>query len=99
MAKLPTKHLDLLKQELNKWEAFNRLNSNPDYLNFLKPLLQSALNNIWPDPAEADFDRKYIIQFARAKAYKEIFDILETSGSMIDNIRKQIVEPEKNYSI
>jgi hypothetical protein len=89
----------LLKQELTKWEAFNRLQGNPDYQTFLKPLLQSAFNNIWPDPAEDNFEKKYVIQYARAKAYKEIHDLLETSEAMIKNIRTQVSQPDKNYEI
>ena len=89
----------LLKQELNKWEAYNRLQGNPDYQLHLKPLLESAFNNKWPDPAQEDFDRKYIIDFARAKAFMEIYILLETSKTMIENIRKQMNQPEKNYEI
>jgi hypothetical protein len=89
----------LLSQELRKWEAFNRLQGNPDYQQFLKPLLQAAFNNLWPDPAQDDFEKKYHIEYARAKAYMEIFNLLETSKTMIENIRKQMSEPEKNYAI
>jgi len=91
--------LTVLKQELGKWEAFNRLQGNPDYQQYLKPLLQQALNNLWPDPAQPDFEKKYHIEYARAKAYQEIYNILETSKTMIENIRKQMSEPEKNYQI
>ena len=90
---------NLLKQELDKWEAFNRLNSQPEYLNFLKPLLQQAFSNLWPDPAQPDFQNKYVIEYSRAKAYKEIYDLMETAGKMAENIRKQMSEPEKNYAI
>ena len=89
----------LLSQELRKWEAYNRLQGNPDYQLHLKPLLEQAFHNLWPDPAQPDFDRKYIIEYSRAKAYKEIYDLLETSKTMIENIRKQMSEPEKNYVI
>jgi hypothetical protein len=89
----------LLKQELSKWEAYNRLQGNPDYQQYLKPLLEQAFHNLWPDPAQQDFERKYIIEYSRAKAYKEIYDLLSTSKTMIENIRKQMSEPEKNYAI
>ena len=89
----------LLSQELRKWEAFNRLQGNPDYQTYLKPLLQSAFLNKWPDPSQPEFDRKYIIEFSRAMAYQELFNLFETSKLMIENIRKQMSEPEKNYAI
>src|SRR3990167_115449 len=92
------KRQELLKQEWGKWEAFNRLSGNPDYQSYLKPLLES-IRNKWPDPAQEGFDRKYIIEFARAQAYLEIYNLMETSGKMIENIRKQMEEPEKNYAI
>jgi hypothetical protein len=89
----------LLKQELGKWEAFNRLANNPDYQLHLKPLLLSALNNKWPDPVQPNFDKIYPVEYARAKAFQEIYTLMETSKTMIENIRKQMNEPEKNYVI
>jgi hypothetical protein len=91
--------LTLLKQELLKWEAFNRICKSEDYLLYLKPLLQQALNNKWPDPAQQDFDKKYIIEYSRAKAYEEIFNLMELAEGMIKNLRKQMDEPERNYEI
>jgi len=32
-------------------------------------------------------------------AYKEIYTLMETAGQMEQNIRKQMDEPTKNYSI
>lgn len=91
--------LTLLKQELLKWEAFNRMSHSQDYLEYLKPLLNQALHNKWPDPAQEDFDKKYIIEYSRAMAYKEIYDIMETAEAMIKNLTKQIKDPQKNYEI
>jgi hypothetical protein len=61
--------------------------------------LQSALNNKWPDPAQDDFDKKYIIEYSRAKAYEEVFNLMELAEKMIVNLRKQISDPDKNYAI
>jgi hypothetical protein len=96
MVKQDSPHLTLLKQELLKWEAFNRISQSTDYQQHLKPLLTGAFNNKWPDPAQQDFDRKYIIEYSRAMAYKEIFDILDTAQSMIKNLNLQLALPEKN---
>ena len=88
-----------LKQELLKQEALSRINKSQDYLQHLKPELETAFTNKWPDPSQKDFDRKYVIEFARANAYKEIFNKLATADHMIEAITKQIAEPEKNYEI
>ena len=85
--------------ELLKQEAYNRLAANPDYLNHLKPLLLSAFSNLWPDPAQPDFDRKYIIQYSKAMAFKEVYDLLETAKGRIEAIREKMAEPKKNYEI
>jgi hypothetical protein len=58
-----------------------------------------ALHNKWPDPSQEDFDRKYIIEFSRAKAYEEIYNMLEMAEEMIKNLSKQIKDPQKNYEL
>jgi len=88
-----------LKQELHKWEGLNLLAHNQEYQTYLKPLLQQAFHNKWPDPAQEDFDRKYIIEFSRAKAYEEIYNMLEMAEEMIKNLTKQMKDPQKNYEI
>jgi hypothetical protein len=88
-----------LKRALLQWEAFNRICHSQDYQEYLKPLLLSALNNKWPDPAQDDFDKKYIIEYSRAKAFEEIFSLMETAEPMIKNLTKQISDPQKNYEL
>jgi hypothetical protein len=88
-----------LKQELLKWEGLNLLSHNQEYRTYLKPLLQAAFHNKWPDPAQEDFDRKYIIEFSRAKAYEEIYNMLEMAETMIKSLTKQMKDPQKNYEI
>jgi len=61
--------------------------------------LEQALNNKWPDPAQEDFDRKYIIEYSRAKAFQEIYETLERAEATIKVLTKQIKEPDKNYEI
>jgi ribosome-binding ATPase YchF (GTP1/OBG family) len=89
----------LLKQELLKWEAFNRLAQSQDYLQYLKPVLQQALTNKWPDPLQTNFGDAYKVEYARAKAFEEIINIMASAESMIKNLVKQLEEPEKNYEI
>lgn len=38
-----------------------------------------------------------MIEFARAQAYKELFNLMETAEPMIKNISKQIKDPKKDY--
>ena len=89
----------LLKQELQKWEAFNRISKTEDYLKYLKPLLEQAQVNKWPDPAQENFSRIYPVEYGRATAYKEIQMLMESAEAMIQNISKQIKDPTKNYEI
>lgn len=70
-----------------------------EYLRFLKPILEQALNNKWPDPAQEGFERKYIIDFSRAKAFQEIYLMLENAETHILNIKKQLEKPVKNFSL
>lgn len=62
-------------------------------------MLQSAFLNKWPDPAQENFDRKYIIEYSRAMAYKEIFNLIEGAEKMAQVTAKQLKEPEKNYGL
>lgn len=91
--------LILLKQELLRWEGLNRINKSVDYQTYLKPILEQAINNKWPDPAQEDFDRKYIIDYSRAKAFQELYETLARAESAIKALSKQVKEPDKNYEI
>lgn len=52
---------------------------------------------MWPDPGQEDFSRTYPIEYGRATAYKEIQTLLDSAEKMIENITKQIADPDKNY--
>jgi hypothetical protein len=91
--------LTLLRQELQKWEAFNRLCHLKDYQDYLKPLLEQARLNKWPDPLQDKFEDVYKVEYGRATAYKEIQMLMDTAEGMIKNITKQMKDPEKNYEI
>lgn len=82
-----------MKQEALKWEALNRLSKSPEYLEYLKPILEQAFNNLWPDPAESEtvegFFKQYTEQYGRAMAYKEIFNILSNASAVVINLSKQ----------
>ena len=60
----------------------------------LLPLLKSALLNKWLEPSafktQEEFFKAYTESHGRAKAYKEIIDLIEASPSKIDSIRKSI---------
>ena len=62
-------------------------------------MLEKAQVNKWPDPLQDKFADAYKVEYGRATAYKEIFNIMELSEGMIKNLVKQINDPEKNYEI
>lgn len=92
-----------LKKEMLKWEALNRIFSTKDYQLYLKPILEGAFTNIWPDPTKAssyeEFHKQYSEQYGRAMAYKEIFSMLEGAGRVLENLTKQVNDPDKNYAL
>lgn len=100
-----------LKQEMQKWEALNRIFHSKDYQEYLKPILEGAFYNSWLNPNELDkegrplfptqeaFHKAYTEQYGRAIAYKELFNLLAGAGSVLENLSKQINNPEKNYEL
>lgn len=95
------KSKQILKQQLPKWEAFHRLSQQPEYKEYLRPLLQQAQVNKWLNPEEFPnlkaFHKAYTESHGRAKAYAEIQNILEGAEKMIENIKKQMKDPAKSY--
>lgn len=70
---------------------------------YLKPLLSLQLTNKWLDPSlnedDTIFRRKYTHAHARMTAYKDIIDLIENSGTRIEEIKRQLEVGEKNYGI
>jgi len=91
--------IQALKKEILKWEALNRIAKTQDYQEYLKPILEQAQINKWPDPVQENFSKIYRVEYGRALAFKEIQNILETAEAMIINLTKQINDPDKNYEI
>lgn len=103
MDKINAQKKEGLKQEALKWEALFRIANSSDYKNYLKPILESAFQNLWPDPAESktpeEFHKQYSEQWGRAMAYKDLYNLLESSGKVAQNIAEQIKNPDKDYGI
>lgn len=100
-----------MKKEMQMWEAFHRIYKSQDYQEFLKPYLEKAFYNTWMNPSELNtngdpkfpdeksFHKAYSEQYFRAIAYKELFNMLSSAASVVENYAKQIKSPEKNYEI
>ena len=92
----------ILKEEMRKWEALNRIYNSEDYQTHLKPILEQAFYNSWMNPSELNedgtpkfasleaFHKAYTEQYGRAIAYKELFNMLSNAGSVLENLTKQI---------
>ena len=92
-----------LRQALAQQEALYRLSQMPEWQIHLKPLLNLQLTNKWLDPlaykTKEEFFDAYTHMHARAVAYQEVVDIVDRSAQKIEDIKKQIVLPEKPYGI
>ena len=96
---------------MQKWEALNRIAHSQDYQKFLKPILENAFHNSWMDPNQLDkngrplfptheaFHKAYTEQYGRAVAYKELYNMLDGAGAVLENVAKQINNPDKNYEL
>ena len=101
----------ILKKEMQKWEALHRISQSKDYTEYLKPILEAAFQNTWMNPNELtdsgepkfpnyeSFHKAYTEQYGRAIAYKELYNMLSGAGAVLENLTKQINNPEKNYAI
>ena len=92
-----------LKAQLQVWEGRYRLSKSEDYQLYLKPLLMEAFNNLWPDPTQAksaeEFHKQYSEAWGKAMAYKELYNLLNSSEAMVEALSKQIKNPDKDFSI
>lgn len=97
------KKKDQIKKQLSLYEGLHRLSSSSDYQNYLKPILQEAFQNKWPDPTQAktpeEFHKQYTEAYGRSMAYMEIFNLLANAGSVAQNLSKQLKNPDRNYEI
>ena len=95
--------INLLKTKLKQMEGLTRICKSQDYQEYLKPILQEAFNNKWPDPTKAvsveEFHKQYSEQYGRAMAYRELYNILENADIISRNVAEQIKNPTKNYGI
>lgn len=100
---MDSKQLQQLKELANRFEGLHRLAQSGDYQKYLKPILEDAFNNKWPDPVEAkdavEFHKQYVEQWARAMAYRDIYNLLASAGKQAEAIAKQIKNPTKDYGI
>src|SRR5258706_14419423 len=91
----------LLQQSLNKAMALHRIFQSEDYQQVLLPALKelSQLKPLNPQdfPNREDFSRKIEIMFARASAFEEFIKLLELAGVQMEQIRKKLAEPVRNY--
>jgi len=91
------------KEKIAKWEALYRISQSTDYIEYLKPILQEAFNNKWPDPTQAktpeEFHKQYTEQYGKAMAYKELYNLIESSGSVSRTLTSQIKNKKKGYGL
>ena len=70
---------------------------------YLLPKLKQALLNKWLEPStfktQEEFFKAYTEAHGRAKAYKEIIDLIENSEARIASIKKALDAPNKTYGI
>jgi len=94
---------DNLKIILDRYAALGAICKLPEYQNHLKPILQEAFQNKWPDPTQAkgtkEFHKQYTEQYGRAMAYKELFNMIEGGESMAKTMAEQIASPKKTYGM
>ncbi len=92
-----------IKTKLKEWEGLMRIYKSQDYQLYLKPILEKAFQNLWPDPTESktyeEFYKQYTEQRGRAMAYKEIYNLLENAEVLTRNLAEQIKNPNKDYSL
>lgn len=90
------------KEKLAEWEGLMRIEKSQDYQLYLKPILEKAFQNKWPDPSKAmtyeEFHKQYAEQYGRAMAYQEITTLLENAGTLAKNLAEQMKNPTKDYS-
>src|SRR5882672_9176795 len=98
---LPKMNNNSLKEQLNRALALNRLYQAEDYQQVLLPAL-NELSQVKPlnpklYPNREDFNREVDMMFARASAFDDIITLLENTENAINQIRKQMEQPERNW--
>lgn len=100
-----------LRSQLTRWEGLSRICKGQDYQLYLKPILEQAFQNKWLDPNSLDkegkplfptmeaFHKAYSEEWGQAKAFKEVYNILENAEVMARNLAEQIKSPTKDYSL
>lgn len=102
-SKPPNQRQVQLQKELPQLEALFRLKQQQEWVMYLKPLLSLQLTNKWLDPTKypsnEEFIRAYDAMYGRAIAYQEIIDLIDSSESRIEEIKRQLEITEKSYGI
>lgn len=84
----------ILQEQLNKARHLASLWLNPDFQNYLLPHLKSHLDNKWLDPlqfpSQEEFYRAYLQYRAKAVAYSELIQFLQSQEAEIKSLEEKL---------
>jgi hypothetical protein len=87
----------ILQAKLDKAVRLHRLYKSEDCQQVLLPALKEASQIQWLDPADPNFQLNYQLAYSKAKAYKEILNLLESAEGIMNRTRLELGQPEKNF--
>jgi hypothetical protein len=92
-----------LKEILERYQALHRICQMEEYRLHLKPILEEAFKNKWPDPSQSkstkEFHKQYTEQYGKAMAFRELFNMIEGAEKLANNLTQEMAKPKSSYGL